>query len=90
MNLGDVVSTRFLVEISDGQPVVPRNVVDSFEVFADTLLAALAKGYIEVDNDYIEVYGPSVAEWMQVRLTNTTTGKRSRWYTLDALGKAEA
>jgi hypothetical protein len=82
--------SAYTVEISDGQQCIPRNVIDSFEVYADTLLAALAKGYIEVDSAYIEVYGPSVAEWMQVRLTNTTTGKRSRWYTVDALGKVEA
>lgn len=82
--------SAYTVEISDGQQVVPRNVIDSVEVYAATLGDALAQAYTYVDSDYIEVYGPSVAEWMQVRLTNTTTGKRSRWYTVDALGKVEA
>lgn len=90
MSAGDVVNTRFVVEISDGQPVVPRTVLDTLEVYASSLNDALAQAYMEVDNAYIAQYGPSVAVWMQVRLTNTTTGKRTKWYTLDALGKVEA
>ena len=64
--------------------------IDSFEVYAATLNDALAQAYTHVDNAYIEMYGPSVAVWMQVRLTNPTTGKRSGWYTVDALGRVEA
>ena len=90
MSAGDVVNTRFVVEISDGQPVVPRTVLDTLDVYASSLNDALAQAYLEVDNAYIEVYGPSVAVWMQVRLTNPTTGKRSGWYTVDALGRVEA
>lgn len=64
--------------------------IDSFEVYAVTLGDALAQAYTHVDSAYIEMYGPSVAVWMQVRLTNTTTGDRSGWHTVDALGKVEA
>ena len=77
---------HYKIEVADED----RNVIDDAEVFAATLNDALAQTYSEVDSAYIEVYGPSVAEWMQVRLTNTTTGKRSRWYTVDALGKVAA
>ena len=86
----EAATTYYVVEISDGQPVVPRTVLDTLEVYASSLNDALAQAYMEVDNAYIAQYGPSVAEWMQVRLTNTTTGKRTKWYTLDALGKVEA
>jgi hypothetical protein len=82
--------TQYLVEISDGQPVVPRTVIDTHEVYASSLNDALAQAYMEVDNAYVEVYGPSVADWMQVRLVNTGTGKRTKWYTLDALGEVQA
>ena len=88
MSAGDVVNTRYVVEISATQ--MPRTVIDTLEVYASSLNNALAQAYMEVDNAYIAQYGPSVAEWMQVRLTNTTTGKRTKWYTLDALGKVEA
>ena len=78
--------TRYVVEISDGQPVVPRNVIDTLEVYASSLDYALAQAYTECDNAYVEVYGPSVADWMRVRLVNQDTGRRTKWLTLDALG----
>jgi hypothetical protein len=78
--------TRYVVEISDGQPVVPRNVIDTQEVYASSLSDALGQAYTECDNAYIEVYGPSVADWMRVRLVNQDTGRRTKWLTLDALG----
>ena len=76
----------YTIEVADEN----RQVIDNAEVYAATLNDALGEAYLEVDNAYIEVYGPSVAEWMQVRLTNTTTGAVTDWYTVDALGKVAA
>jgi len=71
------------VDINDREVIVT-------DVYAANLNDALAQAYTECDSAYVEVYGPSVADWMQVRLVNTDTGESTDWYTLDALGEVEA
>jgi hypothetical protein len=85
--------TRYVVEISSRTRTAERNqicieweVIDALEVYASSLDDALAQAYTECDNAYVEVYGPSVADWMRVRLVNQDTGRRTKWLTLDALG----
>lgn len=81
-------STRYTVEVA---AKTHRDVViDTQEVFSTTIKEAMAKAYMECDSAYVQVYGPSVANWMRVRLVNEHTGERSKWYTLNALGKVAA
>jgi hypothetical protein len=84
-------TTRYTVEVAtiwqrDRDP----EGIDSQEVLSTTVGEALAKAYMECDNAYVQVYGPSVAKWMRVRLVNEHTGERSKWYTLNDLRKVAA
>jgi hypothetical protein len=84
-------STRYTVEVgTKRQQVADREAIDTHEVFSTTVGEAMAKAYMECDNAYVQVYGPSVVNWMRVRLVNEDTGERSKWYTLNALGKVAA
>lgn len=80
--------SRYTVEVAAKSHL--HAVLDTQEVFSTTINEAMAKAYIQCDGEYVEVYGPSVAKWMRVRLVNEDTGERTKWYTLNALGKVAA
>ena len=63
-----------------------REPLDWIEVFAESLSEARIKAALQIDSEYVEVYGTSVYKWMRVRLEDED-GETTRWYTLKSLAK---
>ena len=63
-----------------------REPLDWIEVFSESLYGARIKAALQIDSEYVEVYGTSVYKWMRVRLEDED-GKTTRWYTLKSLAK---
>ena len=83
----DTTSTRtaYLIEVHDN-----GDDLDSIEVLATSMDDAREQAANEVDNAYVEIYGPGVLEWMLVRITDTTTGELINVAASDLLGEVEA
>jgi hypothetical protein len=88
--MSNATITRYTIEVGNLMVDGDIEVIDDLEVYAYSLTGEMAEAYMAADNAYIETYGPSVMQWMRLRLTNTDTGKNSKWYSLNELGEVEA